>query len=188
MKLLIAGCATAMGVVTVLGGPAIAHGTAAGAQRAEPAAAARACDLDWARTPQQAGTLVSSRIAKVSAGQHACFDRLVIRLGNGKRPGYRVRYVKKIVQDGSGKTIAVKGKGKLSIVTLAPATRHFPASSHHLADVTGFRSFRQVVCAGSFEGITSFGVGVRSKLPFRVFTLRGQGKGSRLVVDVAHDR
>jgi hypothetical protein len=189
MKLLAATCATAVGVVTVLGGPALAHGTATpAAHRAPPAAAARACDLDWTRTPQHAGTMVRSRISQVSAGRHACFDRLVIRLGKGKRAGYRVRYVKKIVQDGSGKTIRVHGRGKLSIVALAPATRHFPVSSRHLVDVTGFRSLRQVVCAGSFEGITSFGVGVRARLPFRVFRLRGPGKGSRLVVDVAHHR
>jgi hypothetical protein len=175
-----------MGVVTVLGGPAIAHGTAG--NRSQPAAAARACDLDWTRTPQHAGAMVPSRISQVSAGQHTCFDRLVIRLGKGKRTGYRVHYVSKIVQDGSGKTIPVRGRGKLLITALAPAARHFPVSSRHLADVTGFRSFRQVVCAGSFEGITSFGVGVRAKLPFRVFRLRGPGNGSRLVVDVAHQR
>jgi hypothetical protein len=132
--------------------------------------------------------MVTSKISQVSAGQHPCFDRLVIRLGNGNRPGYRVRYVQKIVQDGSGKTIPVRGRGKLLITAMAPAARHFPVSSRHLVDVTGFRSLRQVVCAGSFEGITSFGVGVRSKLPFRVFRLRGPGMGSRLVVDVAHDR
>jgi hypothetical protein len=27
---------------------------------------------------------------------------------------------------------------------------------------------------------------VRARLPFRVFTLAGQGEGSRLVIDVAH--
>jgi hypothetical protein len=132
--------------------------------------------------------MVTSRVSQVSAGRHACFDRLVIRLGKGNRPGYRVRYVAKIVQDGSGKPIRVRGRGKLSIAALAPAARHFPVSSRHLVDVTGFRSFRQIACAGSFEGITSFGVGVRSKLPFRVFRLRGPGNGSRLVVDVAHHR
>ncbi|BAS14136.1 conserved hypothetical protein [Arthrobacter sp. Hiyo8] len=40
--------------------------------------------------------------------------------------------------------------------------------------------------AGSFEGYTSLGLGVRARLPFRVFTLAGPGTGSRLVIDVAH--
>ncbi len=39
--------------------------------------------------------------------------------------------------------------------------------------------------AGSFEGQTTVGLGVRARLPFRVFTLEGPGDGSRIVVDVA---
>jgi hypothetical protein len=40
--------------------------------------------------------------------------------------------------------------------------------------------------AGSFEGQTTIGLGVRARLPFRVFTLDGPGNGSRIVIDVAH--
>ncbi len=39
---------------------------------------------------------------------------------------------------------------------------------------------------GTFEGYTTVGLGVRARLPFRVFELAGPGTGSRLVVDVAH--
>jgi hypothetical protein len=42
------------------------------------------------------------------------------------------------------------------------------------------------VGAGSFEGLTTIGLGVRAKLPFRVFTLNGPDGHSRLVIDVAH--
>ena len=52
--------------------------------------------------------------------------------------------------------------------------------------MAGFRTFRQVSWAGSFEGLTSVGLGVRARLPFRVFVLSGPGSGSRIVVDVAH--
>jgi hypothetical protein len=48
-------------------------------------------------------------------------------------------------------------------------------------NVSGYRTFRQVAWAGSFEGQTNIGLGVRARLPFRVFTMPG-----RLVVDVAH--
>jgi hypothetical protein len=34
--------------------------------------------------------------------------------------------------------------------------------------------------------ITKLGLGVRARLPFRVFTLAGPGSGTRLVIDVAH--
>ena len=42
-----------------------------------------------------------------------------------------------------------------------------------------------MVAAGSFEGVTSFGLGVSHKLPFRVFALTGAGT-SRVVIGVAH--
>ena len=52
--------------------------------------------------------------------------------------------------------------------------------------MAGYRTFRQVVYAGTFEGYTSVGLGVRARLPFRVLVLDGPGTSSRLVVDVAH--
>lgn len=44
----------------------------------------------------------------------------------------------------------------------------------------------EVVFGGSFEGCTTFAVGVRARLPFRVVPLAGPGAPSRIVVDVAH--
>ncbi|HEX2064459.1 MAG TPA: hypothetical protein VHE80_08555 [Acidimicrobiales bacterium] len=40
--------------------------------------------------------------------------------------------------------------------------------------------------AGTFEGRSTFGLGVWARLPFRVFKLDGPGTSSRIVVDVAH--
>ena len=45
---------------------------------------------------------------------------------------------------------------------------------------------RQVAWAGSFEGQTTIGLGVRARLPMRAFVLNGPGDGLRVVVDVAH--
>ena len=45
---------------------------------------------------------------------------------------------------------------------------------------------RDVRNAGSFEGQTTIGVGVRARLPFRVFSIPGPGGQSRIVLDVAH--
>jgi hypothetical protein len=52
--------------------------------------------------------------------------------------------------------------------------------------VLGYRTLRDVVFGGSFEGYTTFAVGVRARLPFRVFVLAGPGTHSRIVLDVAH--
>jgi hypothetical protein len=122
----------------------------------------------------------------VRAGQHACFDRLVIDMDRGATPGYRVEYVARIVQDPSGKVIRVRGGAKLHVKVLAPASSGVPANSLELAKVDGFRTFRQVVGAGSFEGVSSVGLGVRARLPFSILALNGPSHQSRLVIDVAH--
>lgn len=172
---------TGLGLVV----PAAAGATTSSAAR-PAAAAARSCDLHWGSTPRHAGAMVQAKVRHVRAGQHACFDRLVIDIGQGARPGYRVRYVHRIISDASGRVIKVAGKAKLLINVLAPAAAPFPASSHHLVNVRGFSAFRQVAGAGSFEGVTSVGVGLRARLPFRVLELRDPGHRTRLVVDVAH--
>jgi hypothetical protein len=155
---------------------------------AAPAATPRssACATHWGSTPKHAGTMTRSAVLRVRAGQHPCFDRLVIDMGRGAKPGYRVEYVARIIQDPSGKVIRVRGGAKLHITVLAPASGRFPANGHELAKVAGFKTFRQVVGAGSFEGVTSIGLGVRARLPFRVLVLNGPDHQSRLVIDVAH--
>jgi hypothetical protein len=151
-----------------------------------PAAAGRPfCGIRWGSRSKGAGSVTGSPVARVRVGQHGCFDRLVVVLGAGQRPGYRVRYVRRIIQDPSGRVIGVRGGARLRITVLAPVTRTFPVSSRQLADVPGFGAFRQVAGAGSFEGSTALGLGVRARLPFRAFTLRGPGRGWRLVIDVA---
>lgn len=62
-----------------------------------------------------------------------------------------------------------------------------PADRRELVDVSGWRTFRQVALSSTSEGGTRFGLGVRARLPFRVFVLPGPGAGNqRLVVHVAH--
>ena len=131
--------------------------------------------------------MVQTRVRNVRAGQHPCFDRLVIDL---RRPA-RARLlgqgaVRQIVQDASGQPIPVRGGARLSIVLRAPARNGFPVNSHNLVNVTGSGTLRQVVAAGSFEGVASFGLGVSYKLPFRVLVLTGATGASRVVIDVAH--
>jgi hypothetical protein len=105
----------------------------------------------------------------------------------GPVDGYWVSYVDQITADPSGIPIPVRGGARLAITVQAPAyddngdmTYHF-ADRNELVSVGGYQTFRQVVYAGSWEGTTSLGLGVRARLPFRVFTLPG-----RVVIDVAH--
>jgi len=54
------------------------------------------------------------------------------------------------------------------------------------SDVAGWDTFRQITEVGYYEALRQFGLGVRARLPFRVFTLSGPNDRSRLVIDVAH--
>lgn len=130
----------------------------------------------------------TARAADVSVGEHACFDRLVIDLGTGARPGYHVRYVRAVHAQGSGGLVPLRGRAQLEITVADNAAAGFPAAGSEIADVAGFRAFRQLAGAGSFEGSTELGLGVRARLPFRVHVRNGPGSDSRLVIDVAHHR
>jgi hypothetical protein len=147
------------------------------------------CSTHWGTNPKHRGssaTTVATRVQAVRAGKHGCFDRLVIDLSGGARPPFSVRYVRHIVAEGSGRVLRVRGHAKLSIVVRGPAGSHYRASAVNLVNVSGFTTFRQVRGAGSFERVTSLGLGVRAKLPFRVFELGSSRAGWRIVIDVAH--
>ena len=148
-------------------------------------ATARPCPANWGTGPRHSGQMVQTKLRDVRAGRHACFDRLVVDLGPGQKPGYRVRYVRTFIAEGSGKVIHASGHAKLLVTVLAPAASRFPASNRHLARVAGFPEFRQIVGLGSFEGITSIGIGLRAKKPFRVLELMSAGHRVRLIIDVA---
>jgi hypothetical protein len=156
-----------------------------------PASAAPYCGLVWGSLVKADPAMSQANVTNVRTGQHYCFDRLVVDL-NGPVGGYTVRYVPQVTQDGSGAPIALRGQAFLQITVNAPAyddsgnATYTPANQNELTDVSGYQTFRQVAWAGSFEGYSSLGLGVRARLPFRVFALAGPDAGSRLVIDVAH--
>ena len=165
---------------------------------AAPAAATSAsstsasCATAWGSLPERGGVGTTADLVGVRSGQHPCFDRLVLDLGPGRAAGYSVRYVPVVTADGSGAPVPTRGGAALEVVAHAAAydeqgrPTYRPADPRELAPVAGYRTFRQVAWAGSFEGSTTVALGVRARLPFRVLVVPGPGTGSRLVVDVAH--
>jgi hypothetical protein len=175
-------------------GIAVSAATATGLAAAAPAATAATCSVAWGSTPKTSVPMTQRDLVNVRSGRHACYDRLVVDLngwGSGVT-GYDVRYVDNVYQDGSGQIVPLRGGAKLQIVIKAPAYDTSgelimePDRLSELSDVTGFSTFRQVAYAGSFEGQTTIGLGVRARLPMRVFRLEGPELGQRVVIDVAH--
>ena len=127
---------------------------------------------------------LQAQLAAVSVSRHATFDRIVLRF-KFARPGYQVRYVPKIIADGSGLPVAVLGSGKL-LIRLEPARAHTvatgsPTVARRLTPL--FPALRQLKISGDFEGVVSFGAGINGQKPFRVFTLTAP---QRIVVDIQH--
>ena len=171
--------------LAVIGGAGAATGAAA-------AAGAPYCGITWGSLPKSAGDNTTAPLLDVRTGQHDCYDRVVFDF-DGTATGYNVRYTDDVVTQGKGDVLNVAGGARLDVTLLEPDSNvetGAPTFSHgngdHLANVAGYRTLRDVVYGGSFEGYTTVGVGVRARLPFRVFTLAGPGGHSRIVVDVAH--
>jgi hypothetical protein len=160
------------------------------------AQAAPYCGITWGSLAKRSTATVNApapqgHLVGVRSGRHTCYDRLVLDI-DGEFHGYFVRYVDQVREDGSGRVVPTAGGARIEVIAVAPAydsrgrSTYTPANPARLTDVSGYRTFRQVTWAGTFEGQSTVGLGVRARLPFRVFTLAGPGNSSRLVVDVAH--
>ena len=161
-----------------------------------PAGAAPYCGITWGSLAKS-GTQDSATdtLRNVRAGRHDCFDRLVVDLAHSPRgSACSVRYGT-VEQQGSGHPIALRGAADLEVLVHSPAyaaagrATYVPPSRTEVADVSGFRTFRQVAWGGSYEGQTTLGLGVRARLSFRVTVLPGapgHPDGARVVIDVAH--
>jgi hypothetical protein len=152
-----------------------------GAASADGATATPApyCGITWGSLPKVSEPLGAAPLLDVRAGQHDCYDRVVFDF-DGPAGGYQVDYADQVYSEGRGEPLTVAGGARLHVGL------HNPAGSPAIPTVAGYRTLRDVVYGGSFEGYSTFAIGVRARLPFRVFTLAGPGTHSRLVVDVAH--
>ena len=151
------------------------------------------CGITWGSLAKAANSAEVAALTNVRAGRHACFDRLVLDFA-GHSDGYDVRYVSEIRGVALDQPVALRGGARLAIVFQTPYGPDEPAfwdsydprNPRELVDVTGWQTFRQVSLAEVYESQVTIGLGVRARLPFRVFVLDGPGAGSRLVIDVAH--
>lgn len=183
----------------LLAGALLASGLLAGpAQASGPGDERAFCGQVWGSLPEGGRLSTAAEVVTdVRVGRHACYDRLVIDLRGpaDRAPNYEVRYVDEVTEGGSGFPVPLRGGATLRLLVGAAAyddsgqPTYLPADRDEVVDVTSYATFRQVAWAGSFEGETGLGIGVRARLPFRVFTLLGapdDDRAVRLVIDVGH--
>ena len=185
---------TAFAVLAIAAVPAgaVAVPAVAAANATTTSKAAAGCPTGWGSLPEASTFRGPGYLTNVRTGRHACFDRIVFDV-DGKPSWFLVHYVNEVSTVGEGRPVPLRGGAKLEINLSVPSydgtdlhRTYSPANDDELTDVSGYRTFRQVATAGSFEGETTIGLGVRARLPFRVFTLTGPGDTGRIVVDVAH--
>jgi hypothetical protein len=128
------------------------------------------------------------KIVGVRISEGPCADRIVFDV-EGDTPGWRVAYVKRITEDATGNLLSVPGSERLLLVIRANAHDIDTGEislKRNLPQPLGFRLFRGLIFAGDFEGITTIGIGLDGRLPFRTFSLPGPQPGhNRVVIDVA---
>ena len=180
------------------GASSAAPGSAAPATGQVPGDASCATQA-WGTGPKGGSTAMSAApLYLVRVGQHGCYDRVVFDVNGPEAVGYAVRYVPVVRADGSGQPVPVAGTAALEVVVRAPirgtdSQGHQPGTRVPVVGddfvspgrVAAWSSLRQVAFAGSFEGQTTIAVGVRVRLPFRVFVTGDRGY-RHVVVDIAH--
>jgi hypothetical protein len=181
-------------VTLALGTAPVAAVTSSSSAATSTSTTTATCATPWGSLPKQRTSSSTKQIVNIRSGRHTCFDRLVVDVNDAGlgTPGFDVRYVSRVAQEGSGATVPLRGDARLRLIVRAPAydengLTYEAANWNELVDVTGYRTFRQVAWAGTFEGQTTIGIGVRARLPMRAFVVRGaDGTGHRVIVDVAH--
>jgi hypothetical protein len=138
----------------------------------------------FTKAPKSApGSGGQAEVFGIATGCRANFDRFVVR-ARFATPGYRVRYVRQVIADGSGLPVPLRGTKRIRVV-VRNARGHTQGGMNLLPAVRTplCPNLRQVKVAGDFEGVVTFGLGLRRKTGFRVFRLTGP---TRIVIDVAH--
>lgn len=157
--------------------------------------AARACAFGGGFGPRSSADNPDRELLylhSVRTGAHDCFDRVTFEFeaaDDGSGPGYYVRYeAPPIREDGSGRPVEVEGRAFI-VVRQTPARDVRISGSQ--AEPTyrgpdtvappGGKHIVEVRHVSSFEATVKWAIGLETRRPFRVLTLKSP---TRLVIDV----
>lgn len=126
--------------------------------------------------PPDTPTLVAIR-----ASHHLGFDRIVYQFEGGLPARRQVRYVDRLIGDGSGLPVPIAGRAVLRVVFDAAQAHDTQGPSAPARKAFALPNIMTTVRAGDFEAVTTYGIGLAKRTPFQVFTLQDP---SRVVIDV----
>lgn len=127
-----------------------------------------------------------NKITAIRTATHPGYDRLVFEF-SGKLPSHTfVAWAPRVTQDGSGDTVPAAGNAFLQIGLggVTGYTKSYASTFGPLRRSTGNQNLNEVVHAGEFEGMVSFGAAMMARTSYKIIKLT---KPSRLVIDIAND-
>jgi hypothetical protein len=133
----------------------------------------------------KAGPATTSQTAvleHVRIGRHPTFDRVVFEFRAGT-PAWSAKYVPQVIHDGSGLPVRLPGSAFIQVVFRHARIDRASAGPAPIVRTPRLPTLLQLKESGDFEGVVSFGLGLRRKVGFRGFKMTAPG---RVVVDVAH--
>jgi hypothetical protein len=108
------------------------------------------------------------------------YDRVVFEF-DGPIPFLRIEYVQQLIADGSGLPVPIAGRAIVSVQG-TPAYAHSDAgqATVPVKMKPKLPIVKEIVAAGDFEAVVTYGIGVARKTETRVLTMDNP---SRLVID-----
>jgi hypothetical protein len=147
------------------------------------AAPALAADSSTATNRTSAQAPVLPVLVAVRSAHHPGFDRITFEF-RGPRPGHRIGYVSRLVEDASGEPVHLAGRAAMNVV-FQGANAH-DEQGHPTVEPRRFRpglpSLEEVAQLGDFEGVVTYGLGVDHRAPFKVLELSNP---SRIAIDIS---
>ena len=123
-------------------------------------------------------------LVAIRAAHHAetppKYDRVVFEF-SGPVPYLRIEYVTQLIADGSGAPVRTDGKAIVS-VQFTPAQAHNDQKKVTAPNNINLKLplVKQIVSAGDFEGVVTYGIGLARKADTRILTM---GNPLRIVID-----
>lgn len=119
------------------------------------------------------------RLVRVRYAPHRAFDRLVFDFRGGVPDDFEARYVRRVLEDPSGRRVRLPGRAFLVLRVEPARARAFVRGLQRVRGLDDVLAYRLV---GDFEGVVRVAVALRQRVDFRLFELP-----NRLVLDLYHD-
>lgn len=133
-------------------------------------------------TAPAAAQTATPQLVAVRAAHHPGIDRVVFEFKGSLPPTRSAAYVNQLIGDASGLPVRIAGRAILQI-RFTPAAAHDSLGRSTAPSRTAYAlpNVMTTVRSGDFEAVTTYGIGLASRQPFRVFTLNSP---PRVVLDI----